>query len=152
MISRQSLCWIRATVETLTEALIPIAPAPQRAAALRERVLQHTCTPQPGTQPELLTIRAQEGWKTIAPGVEMKDLYIDDASHTRSFLMRMQPGSNLPGHEHAGDEECMVLDGEVSLCDSEWRLNEPACGLRDLVSPAWGNTLALNIYYGERTR
>ena len=102
-------------VETLVEPLTPIAPAPQRAAALRERVLQHAHTPQPGAQPELLTIRAQEGWKTIAPGVEMKDLYTDDASHARSFLLRMQPGSSLPEHEHSGDEECVMIEGEASL-------------------------------------
>ncbi len=104
-----------AAVKALAEALAPHELPAERAAALRERVLQHTGQAQSGAQPELLTIRAHEGWKTIAPGVEMKDLYIDDASRTRSFLVRMQPGSNLPGHEHAGDEECMVLDGEVSL-------------------------------------
>ena len=102
-------------VKALAEALAPLELPAERATVLRERILQHTLQPQSGAQPELLTIRAGEGWKTIATGVEMKDLYIDDASQTRSFLVRMQPGSNLPGHEHAGDEECMILEGEVSL-------------------------------------
>ena len=102
-------------VETLAEAIAPIDPPLARTAGLRKRVLRHTRASQTIGKSELLTIRAHEGWKTIAPGVEMKDLYVDHVSHTRSFLLRMQPGASMPEHDHAGDEECVMLEGEASL-------------------------------------
>ena len=77
--------------------------------------MQHTRVAQVNDPPTLLTIRADEKWNPIAPGVEIKNLYVDDASRTRSFLLRLQPGASLPEHEHSSDEECVMLEGEASL-------------------------------------
>ena len=42
-------------------------------------------------------------------------LHVDRAQRTRSFLLRLDPGATLPGHDHPGDEECMVLEGEMII-------------------------------------
>lgn len=101
----------------LTEALLlsatPALPADDRAAALRATVLARAVQPDPAP---LQTIRADEGaWHPIAPLAEMKLLHDDGVS--RSFLIRLQAGARLPPHDHAADEECMVLAGEGSIGD-----------------------------------
>ena len=32
-----------------------------------------------------------------------------------SFLLRAQPGANLPAHGHRAYEECLILEGEFAL-------------------------------------
>lgn len=60
------------------------------------------------------TVHARDGeWVGLFPGVELKLLRED--AQSRSFLVRMAPGSELPGHAHPADEECLVLEGEVTL-------------------------------------
>ncbi len=104
-------------VEALGSALMPIEPPSDRAAALRARVLAHAREPQ-GDVRGLITVQADEGtWRWFAPGVTIKALYVDEVARTRSFLLRLEPGARLPPHAHQTDEECIVLEGELSLGD-----------------------------------
>lgn len=62
------------------------------------------------------TIRAEEGdWLPLVPGVARKVLHVDEARGFHSFLLRFEPGSVLPAHDHAEDEECMMISGEVVI-------------------------------------
>ena len=107
--------------EALLEAQAPVWPAPERAAALRKRVLDlvQQKSLQAGVRDrpaEHRTIRSDEGgWKVLMPGLSMKLLREDET--TRSYLLRLAPGARLPAHGHTCDEECMVLEGEVWLGD-----------------------------------
>jgi anti-sigma factor ChrR (cupin superfamily) len=106
-----------ALAAALGQALAPITPEGKRADALRARVLAHTQQPQ-GDAHGLVTVQAAEGqWRWFAPGITIKELYVDEAAHTRSFLLKLDPGARLPPHEHRTDEECIVLEGELSLGD-----------------------------------
>ena len=101
----------------LTEALLlsvtPALPPTDRVNTLRAKVLAQASKPDAGP---LQTIRADEGaWHSIAPLVDMKLLYDDGVS--RSVLIRLQAGARLPPHDHAADEECIVLEGEGSIGD-----------------------------------
>ncbi|MEK6664163.1 MAG: cupin domain-containing protein [Pseudomonadota bacterium] len=101
----------------LTEALLlgaaPTMPPRDRAQALRAKVLAAARQTDVG---QLHTVRAQEGaWHPIAPLVDMKLLHDDGVS--RSVLIRLQAGARLPPHDHAADEECIVLEGEGSIGD-----------------------------------
>ena len=63
-----------------------------------------------------VTVRAEEGrWREMAPGVAVKLLWLDRSSRRRAVLMRVAPGAVYPSHAHDGDEECLVLEGEVSF-------------------------------------
>ncbi len=113
-------------LEEIMANLEPISPPPARVGALRAKVLaQMTNSNQPlteggekGVEKGLLTVRSDEGrWMKIARGVSMKNLYADKKSKTHSFLLKLEPGSSLPEHQHFADEECMVLEGEVRLGD-----------------------------------
>ena len=103
---------IAALPDDLAERLLAeLAPVePPRRLALRERLLARVRDSEPPT----LTVAHDEGrWRKIGPGVEMKVLRRDDDSE--SILVRLEPGAELPRHGHTSDEECLVLEGEITL-------------------------------------
>ena len=62
------------------------------------------------------TVRANEGtWNAIAPGVRMKKLSSDRARNTVTVLMEMQPGSEVPPHEHKHAEDSYIVSGSARL-------------------------------------
>lgn len=102
-------------LDAFLEAQAPILPAPDRASALRARVMTAARASQAQPEPgQHLTIHQSEGrWLPILAGVEIKVLR-EDAT-TRSYLLRMAAGARLPAHAHSHEEECMVLEGDVWL-------------------------------------
>jgi quercetin dioxygenase-like cupin family protein len=52
-------------------------------------------------------------WFAMSEHISCKVLNQDDA--VASYLLKMQPGAVLPAHHHPMDEECLVLEGEVSI-------------------------------------
>lgn len=93
-------------------ALDPIPPNPERAALLRQRILQRVTADQ-APDPHL-TVRAHERhWHNIGPGIEIK--LLRRASDNETYMLRLAPGATLPPHNHPEDEECLVLEGEVWL-------------------------------------
>jgi anti-sigma factor ChrR (cupin superfamily) len=65
----------------------------------------------------LRIVRAEEGsWeKTAVDGVSVKPLAVDPERRYVTMLVRMEPGSSYPIHEHAGAEECYVLEGDLDV-------------------------------------
>jgi quercetin dioxygenase-like cupin family protein len=99
-------------LDALLVDLKPIEPPPERAALLRERVL--TAARAQTADSDKVTIPPDAGdWTVVAPRVSIKMLHVTKES--RSFLLRLEPGGRLTPHDHPGDEECMVLEGEVLL-------------------------------------
>ena len=61
-----------------------------------------------------LTVHAgAEGWVIICPLVQMRTLF--ESQDGRGVLFRMEAGGRLPAHEHNTDEECVILEGELSI-------------------------------------
>lgn len=56
---------------------------------------------------------AASGWQPFLPGVHIKVLREHEG--TLSYLLRLQPGAELPAHRHPRDEECVVLAGHLSV-------------------------------------
>jgi anti-sigma factor ChrR (cupin superfamily) len=66
--------------------------------------------------PGTTTIRADEGaWETLVPGVERKILWADRPNGRVTFLIRGRPGASFPAHPHHDDEECYVLEGDITF-------------------------------------
>ena len=87
---------------------------PERRAALRARILARIkeVPPPAGTA----TIRADEGdWIVLDPLVEMKLLRRDEAHNNQTALWRLKPGAVVASHPHTLEEECLVLEGEISI-------------------------------------
>ena len=101
------------TIAELALAIEPQEPSADRRDAMHARILARVRSRSPeGT----VTVRAREGnWIHIAPLIEIKVLSEDRARNTQTTLWRMHSGAVLPAHEHAVDEECLVLEGEIHL-------------------------------------
>lgn len=93
-------------------ALALTAPLEHPSAALRERVLALARKP---AAIDLHVVRKGEGrWRPVAPGVSVRRLYVDRENGTLTVMMRMEPGATYAAHHHAGVEQCLVLEGDVS--------------------------------------
>jgi len=72
-------------------------------------------------KPDLLSrvVRAKDmPWQpTRFPGCAMKPLLVDPSSGLATLLIKMEPGAELPDHEHVLIEQTYVLEG--SLADKE---------------------------------
>lgn len=99
-----------ALLEALSAATTPTAPDALAAARMREKLFQRVHAPAP----DYLFVHSHQGeWVTLLRGVELKLLRENETS--RSFLIRMKPGSKLPPHEHALEEESLVLEGDATI-------------------------------------
>ena len=55
------------------------------------------------------------GWVEVQLGLFQKDLWTDGTVASRFF--RIEPGTEIEGHFHPLDEECMMLSGDIFLGD-----------------------------------
>lgn len=96
-------------VERLLEAAAPLAPEAGRRALLRQRIVA-----RPHSKQDSVILPEADGvWLDFLPGVQLRPLRIDRRERTQTSLWRMSPGSVVPSHPHTGDEECLVLDGQL---------------------------------------
>lgn len=95
----------------LCEALPPMNAPAGLLAGIEDRIAR------PGL-PDTTTIRAGEGsWQAMSPGVESKLLWRNAALGRQSMLVRVAPGCSYDTHHHAGEEECLVLEGDLRFGD-----------------------------------
>jgi anti-sigma factor ChrR (cupin superfamily) len=96
----------REAVAQLAESLDAVMPPPD----VKQKIMR--------TVSHGRTVRANDGtWNTIAPGVRLKKLSADRARNTVTVLMEMQPGSNVPPHEHQHPEDSFIISGSARLGD-----------------------------------
>jgi anti-sigma factor ChrR (cupin superfamily) len=105
----------RIVLEALGAAIEPAPLDAARRDAMRARVQARVRADAiAGTR----TVRADDGsWRPFLPLIEVKVLHRDVERGRETALYRMQPGAAFPSHAHADDEECLVLEGEVSVGD-----------------------------------
>ena len=94
---------------------VPPSAAPD-AAASRPAQVWKRWTPPP-TRDGVCIVRATDGaWEdTGVAGVEVRQLYTDRAHNRATMLVRMTPGAAYPRHLHNSPEECLVLEGDLSV-------------------------------------
>jgi anti-sigma factor ChrR (cupin superfamily) len=80
-----------------------VPPAPE----LRTHVLELAEAPQ---APVSL---GAYSWDEVLPGIRMHVLKDDPARGLRTVLVWGKPGARYPSHRHLGDEEILVLEGEL---------------------------------------
>ena len=65
--------------------------------------------------PGTMTVRTNEGqWEPLAPGFERKILATGQNGRV-TFLVRGEPGARFPAHQHDDDEECYVIEGDITF-------------------------------------
>jgi putative transcriptional regulator len=117
-------------VDTLVASLAdardaaPGGLAPDRDAAMRSALLGRIHAEDAAAAPVsiaglLTTPVPDHDWQPIWPGVRMHVLH--DHGTEQSFLLRLDAGATIPPHSHAGEELCVVLEGEIELEDTVGR-------------------------------
>jgi len=121
-------------LEVVAGELVRLAPEAEPPPSLRERLrgrLEAQARPpstiqtwkdwREGSRPaDLLTIpaAAASGWEpTAIEGIQARRLHVDASADRVTMLVRMAPGTAYPGHRHGGDEECLVLEGDLQVGD-----------------------------------
>jgi mannose-6-phosphate isomerase-like protein (cupin superfamily) len=61
------------------------------------------------------TRAGSDGWKTTTPGIAVKTLWRSAHSRRRTYLVRMDAGAVMPMHDHEGDEETYILEGDMQV-------------------------------------
>ena len=122
---RNALGWIRPTLDALAAATPAVAPPPQVFERVAARIAAGAAPaaqpwqdwrPEVGAESVLVRDAARSAWRATAhPGVEVRELASDPDAEAVTMLIRMAPGATYPAHEHAGPEECFVLEGDLAL-------------------------------------
>ena len=62
------------------------------------------------------TVRPESGeWEKFSPRIKMKVLRREADGSSMSYLLKPEPGAFLVPHKHHIDEECVVLEGMVTI-------------------------------------
>lgn len=118
----------RFVVSALGLAALPIAPP----AAAREKLLARLPVGKsmPAALDSFVTIRADEGeWRQIFEGVSVKRLFADKERGTVTSLYKVGAGAHIPPHNHAGLEQCLIIEGDFTLNDEEYGPGDFTCAL-----------------------
>jgi len=87
-------------------------------------------------------------WQPFRPGVDIYRIYGDGQQGPAAALLRYQPGSRVPEHEHTGFEHIFVLSGSQTDRNGEHRAGtlvvNPPGTRHDVVSE--GGCLVLAIW------
>lgn len=99
-----------ALIEAMAAATPPEAPTVDATARMHKQLFQRIHA----VSPDYIFVHSHEGeWVPLLRGVELKRLRQDGGQC--SYLLRMAAGSRIPPHEHALDEEALVLEGDVTI-------------------------------------
>ena len=89
-----------------------LRPADSLWSRLAERIAS-----EEGTQPFVprpdMSVKPE--WEEAAPGIHVKILARNTENDSVSMLVRLDPGTDYPGHTHAGIEELHLLHGILKV-------------------------------------
>ena len=106
--------WPDDLTEPVGEALASTPLDPVDRAMMKSRLLARVRADN--NEGNTVTIvKSDDGWEWFSPRVKMKVLRSDPAS--TSYLLKLEAGAIVWPHRHRQDEECMVLEGEISIGD-----------------------------------
>ena len=92
----------------------PLDPMSERF--MKSRLLARVAESERGTATN--TVRPTDGeWERFSPRIKMKVLRRQPDGGSMSYLLKLEPAAFLVPHKHAIDEECVVLEGEVTIGD-----------------------------------
>lgn len=112
-----------------------VAPVALSSDAL-ERTLARLGEKVPAAEPERVPVTVKDfatgRWWWLGPGIHLMPLIRRDKDDARLDLIRVAPGTALPGHGHVGFEITCVLDGAFGDETGEYRAGDVAEGGEEL--------------------
>ncbi|HEX5606403.1 MAG TPA: cupin domain-containing protein [Candidatus Binatia bacterium] len=91
-----------------------LRPAESLWGRLAKRIGSETA-PRPFIPPLEATVKPE--WEEPTPGIHVKVLARNAENDSVSMLVRLDPGTDYPGHRHAGIEQLHLLDGVLKVDD-----------------------------------
>jgi quercetin dioxygenase-like cupin family protein len=91
-----------------------LRPAESLWGRLAKRIASETAT-RPFVSPLKTAVKPE--WEEAAPGIHVKILARNAENDSVSMLVRLDPGTDYPGHTHAGIEELHLLHGVLKVDD-----------------------------------
>jgi ChrR-like protein with cupin domain len=91
-----------------------LRPAESLWSRIANRIASETSTP-PFVPPLEAPVKPE--WEEAAPGIRVKILASNAENESVSMLVRLDPGTNYPGHTHGGIEELHLLHGILKVDD-----------------------------------
>ena len=116
-----------AELRAYRDALAHVAqtvPAVDPPAGLKEKLMARIAAKQPSLPPGWHThepgfdyvLNGDGLWKDgPIPGVKFQILHYDSKADLLTQLVKLEPGAKFPPHRHGAAEQCLVLDGNVSI-------------------------------------
>ena len=117
---------LETTMEALVESTRPIEPDPRIKASLLARIGD-----APPASSAFSESRGGDAvWQPVVmdgvtwEGVTARMLHLDPARGRLTALLRVEPGGVIPEHTHEQDEECYVLEGDLSFGDARYEAGD----------------------------
>lgn len=132
----------------LSDPAPELEPSPGRFAAI-EAMLDEKA--RAAEDVDLIIVRQSEGeWQPLLRGVTKKSLFVNRPEAVETFLLRLEPGASLPAHGHRSTEECLVLEGEISIGEDRFGVGDFQVALPDVPHlPIFSETGATLFIRGE---
>lgn len=103
------------SIGLIAESLVLSVPDESQKKSMKLRLMQKI-HPGDGDVNAIQTVRADEGdWIDIAPLVKMKVLHRDNINNSQTSLLKLEAGAYIPPHPHPVEEECLMLQGEITF-------------------------------------
>lgn len=107
-------------VELLAESFEPADMPAELQSKLHDTLMQQVAKQAACEAEGYTTVRASDdSWIHPLPGASLKVLNREPGSEgidgVLSYLLRLEPGFKSKGHNHPVDEECLMLEGDLTL-------------------------------------
>lgn len=108
-------------LELLAESQPDVELDDQQVTRMRNKLMMNIHQEKASQKEAFLTVKSstEEGWIEALPGAKVKILQGDITlpNSLLSYLVRLEPGFNMQGHDHPFDEETLMLEGDLTLGD-----------------------------------
>jgi anti-sigma factor ChrR (cupin superfamily) len=113
--------WVEASPEELALASLDMAMPPvEPPAGLWARIERSLAANDMVSTAGLALEHDEAGaWRNLAPGVRMKKLW-----GKRTLLIECQPGAVVPAHRHRTFEHSLILSGDVTSDEGDYRAGD----------------------------
>ncbi len=93
----------------LTKPVAPFSQAPAAGGRIPDPIADDPLS--------MVLLRAGEiEWQDLpAPGAKVRNLFVDKDRGRATLLIKLEPGTAFPDHNHPDVEECLVLEGDLEL-------------------------------------
>lgn len=116
----------------MIEETAPAALTPDALERTLARIGEVEHAPALARIPTTVDDFATGRWRWLGPGIRLMPLIRRDQDDARLDLIRVAPGTALPGHGHTGAEIACVLQGAVGDETGEYHAGDVAEGDEDL--------------------